>query len=174
MPQRSISLKAVHITMPALLLQKPSKTSKSREALKRKLQFWERGEVKSLLLEAETIQQWLASNNDSKNIGNISKKKFAKLMGKGNINGALKFLINNMTNGILLLDGSGPSGLDADGWRKMLTLKVFGSCTSNLCKAIAGSIKYNCTNEIKFQNNITSLKTFIDSRLAPIFKNPGL
>ena len=74
MPQRSISLKAVHITMPALLLQKPSKTSKSREALKRRLQFWERGEVKSLLLEAETIQQWLASNSDSKNIGNISKK----------------------------------------------------------------------------------------------------
>ena len=95
-------------------------------------------------------------------------------MGKGNINGALKFLINNMTNGILLLDGSGPSGLDADGWRKMLTLKVFGSCTSNLRKAIAGSIKYNCTNEIKFQNNITSLETFTGSRLAPIFKNPGL
>ena len=26
---------------------------------------------------------------------------------------------------------SGPSGLDADGWRKMLTSKVFGSCTSD-------------------------------------------
>ena len=31
-------------------------------------------------------------------------KKFAKLTGKGNINGALKLLTNNMTNGILPLD----------------------------------------------------------------------
>ena len=104
-PLRSISLKAIHIT-PALLIQKPSKTSKSRDhwyALERRLQLWERGEVKSLLLEVETIQQRLTSSNDPKNIADVSKK-FAKLMGKGNINGVLKLLINNMTNGFLPLD----------------------------------------------------------------------
>ena len=58
--------------------------------------------------------------------------------------------------------GSGPSGLDADGWRKMLILKVFGSSTANLRKAIADFIKYICINEIEFQNNTTSLETFID------------
>ena len=92
--------------MPALLLQKPSKTSRSREhldALQRRLQLWEIAEIKSLLLEAKTIQQRLASNNDRKNIADVLKK-FAKLMGKGNINGALKLLTNNMTNGILPLD----------------------------------------------------------------------
>ena len=73
------------------------------DALERRLQLWKRGEIKFLLLEAETIQQRLTSNNDPKNIVNISKK-FAKLMGKGNINGILKLLTNNMANGILPLD----------------------------------------------------------------------
>ena len=49
--------------------------------------------------------------------------------------------------------GSGPSGLGADGWRKMLTSKVFGSCTSDLRKAIDDFIKYICINKIDFQNN---------------------
>ena len=63
--------------MPALLLQKPSKKSKSREylvALERRLQLWERGEIKSLLLEVEIIQQRLTSNNDPKNIADVSIK----------------------------------------------------------------------------------------------------
>ena len=60
-------------------------------------------EIKSLLLQAETIQKRLTLNNDSKNIADVSKK-FTKLMGKGNINGALKLLANNLANGILPLD----------------------------------------------------------------------
>ena len=70
--------------MPALLLQKPSKMSKSRErldALERRLQVWERGEIKSLLLEAKDIQQRLRSNDNPKNIANVLKK-FPKLMEK--------------------------------------------------------------------------------------------
>ena len=43
-------------------------------------------------------------------------------------------------------DGSSPSGLDTDEWRKMLSLKVFGSCTSDLPKAIADFIKHICIN----------------------------
>ena len=43
-PLRSISLKAIN-TMPALLLQKPSKTSKRDhlDVLERRLQLWKRG-----------------------------------------------------------------------------------------------------------------------------------
>ena len=202
--------------------------SKSRDhlnALERRLQLRERGEIKSLLLEVETIQQRLTSNNDPKNNADVSKR-FAKLLGKENINGVMKLLINNMTNGILPLDekklnslkqkhpqsqpayeetlingepplihpiifddineevvrkatirtkgGSGPSGLDDDGWRKLLISKVFGSCTSDLCKAIADFIKHICINENEFQNDTTSLETFIASRLVPLDKNPGL
>ena len=46
-PLRSISLETIH-TMPALLSQNPSKTSKSGEhldALERRPQLWERGEI---------------------------------------------------------------------------------------------------------------------------------
>ena len=91
--------------MPALLLQKLGKTSISREqldTLERRLELWERSEIKYLLLEVQTIQQRLTSNNDPKNITDVSKK-FAKLMGKENTNGALKLLTIIMTNGILPL-----------------------------------------------------------------------
>ena len=54
--------------MPALLLQEPNKMSQSRDhldALKKEYSFGKgRGEIRSLLLEAETIQQRLTSNND--------------------------------------------------------------------------------------------------------------
>ena len=33
--------------------------------------------------------------------------------------------------------GSGPSGLDADGWRRMLTSNSFGTASSDICKSIA-------------------------------------
>ena len=56
----------------------------------------------------------------------------------------------------------------------MLTSKVFGSCTCDLRKAIVDFIKYICINEIEFQNNATSLGTFLASGLVPFDKNPGL
>ena len=46
--------------------------------------------------------------------------------------------------------------------------------TSDLRKAIADFINYICINEIEFQNNTTSLETFIASRLVPLDRNPGL
>ena len=72
------------------------------DALGKTLQLWERGEIKSLLLEAETIQQKLTSTSNLKNIADISKK-LAKLMGKRSINGALNLLSINTTNLILPL-----------------------------------------------------------------------
>ena len=65
----------------------------------------------------------------------------------------------------------GPSGSDADGWRRMLTSTVFGSCTSDLCKAIVDFIKHICINEIEFQKKTTSLETFIATRLVPLGKD---
>ena len=72
------------------------------DALGKTLQLWERGEIKSLLLEAETIQQKLTSTSNLKNIADISKK-LAKLMRKRSINGALNLLSINTTNRILPL-----------------------------------------------------------------------
>ena len=72
------------------------------DVLGKTLQLWEKGEIKSLLSEAETIQQKLTSTSNLKNIADISKK-LAKLMGKRSINGALNLLSINTTNLILPL-----------------------------------------------------------------------
>ena len=56
----------------------------------------------------------------------------------------------------------------------MLASKVFGSCTSDLRKAITYFIKRICISQIEFQENTNSLKTFITSRLVSLDKNPGL
>ena len=52
----------------------------------------------------------------------------------------------------------------------MLISKVFEGWTSDLHIAIADFIKHICISE----NGTTSLETFIDSRLVPLGKNPGL
>ena len=99
-------MKAIH-TMACVLIKKAKKNVKKERPFgrpRKKTTVGKRGEIKSLLLETETIQQRLTSNNDPKNVADVLKK-LAKLMGKGNINGALKLLLtNNVTNGIPPLD----------------------------------------------------------------------
>ena len=118
-------------------------------------------------------------------------------MSKGNINGAIKLLAQNMEKGILPLDdktlkllkqkhpdgtnsldhvllddiptklhsvrfdeidsehirlsalktrgGAGPSGLDGDGWRRILTSNSFGNEPSELCSSIAKLTRSLCS-----------------------------
>ena len=66
--------------------------------------------------------------------------------------------------------GSGPSAMDADGWRRVLCSNNFGDTNVDLRKAIANFIKKNYTEEI----STTSIETFIACRLIPLDKNPGL
>ena len=161
--------------MPALLLQKPSKKSKAKDhkdALERRLQLWDEGKISELIRECQTIQNHLSSNKNGKQSIKEISKKFIDRMSKGNINGAIKLLSDNMENGIIPLNeetlsklrekhpkskiadkdvlltdipievhpirfeeidaemirnaatktkgGSGPSGLDGEGWRRLL------------------------------------------------------
>ena len=55
-----------------------------------------------LLNEGELIQERLPTGERSKEIAKISVK-FKQLMHNGNVNGALKLLTNEMSNGILPL-----------------------------------------------------------------------
>ena len=222
-PIKECALYAVHV-MPALLLQKPSKTSKSKDhviALTRRLVKWKNGEFSQLLREAKALQNRLPKNERKSNI-NIISRKFREHMSKGNVNSAIKLLTNNMGNGILPLNedtinllkvkhpdgkkvredatlqgpiqtvedvifdviddkmvfeaakitrgGSGPSGMDADGWRRILTSKDYGDAGSDLRKAISSLIKVICIREINDQ----SLTPLMASRLVPLNKNPGL
>ena len=44
-------------------------------------------------------------------------------------------------------DGSGPSGLDADGWRKILVSKSYRTINADLRRAFANVIKKICTEK---------------------------
>ena len=101
---KSIALKVIHV-MPALLLQKQNKNSKAKEhvaALERRLELWENGYTIELLSEGESIQEMLLTGERPKDIAKISVK-FKELMQKCNVNGVLKLLTNEMSNGILPL-----------------------------------------------------------------------
>ena len=220
---KDISMKAVMI-MPALLLQKPSKTSKAKQhaiALQRRLALWKRGDINGLIREGETIQEQLRKSKKSTSIKEISKDFIAK-MSKGNVNGAMKLLTNNMENGILPLDsdtikllrqkhpearnadedillpdipekihpiryedltpeliressmrtkgGAGPSGLDGDGWKRIMTSNSFATEATDLCRAIAELAKQLCTTS----HNTISLEPLMACRLIPLDKFPGL
>ena len=145
------------------------------------------------------------------------------MMSKGNVNGALKLLTENMSNGILPLNdktltmlnqkhpeaneppqevllqgptrpvhpivyedmdeslilkvgmltkgGSGLSGLDADGLRKILTSRSFGTASFELRKTFALFVKRLC---LEFCKNAESLESFIACRLIPLDKRSGL
>ena len=86
--------------MPAFLLQKPSKSLKSKDhhaALERRLKLWKEGKIEELLYEGQTIQDKLKSSYSGMTITKISMK-IRILISKDNMNGALTLLTNNMSN----------------------------------------------------------------------------
>ena len=100
-PIKNIALKAMHV-MPALLLQKPSKNSISKDHLKsleRRFEIWKKGNLNKLYEEGKSIQDRLKSDESPNDIVKISKK-FKFQMQKGNVNGSLKISNNNMSSGI--------------------------------------------------------------------------
>ena len=87
-------------------MQKPSKKSKSKDhtkALERRLKLWDEGKIDDLFHEGRTIQDNLKTYEFTSDIGRLSKQ-FRDRMKKGDINGALRLLTNNMSNGILPLN----------------------------------------------------------------------
>ena len=72
---------------------------------------------------------------------------------------------------MLTKGGSGPSSLDADGWRKILISRSFGTVSSELRKTFALFVKSLCVEEIKIAE---SLESFIACRLIALDKRPGL
>ena len=94
--------------MRALLLQKRSKYSKSKDhlvSLERRLKLWEEGNISNLVREheEETIKERRKISEKGMNIEKISLK-FKNMMSKGNVNEALKLLMENMLNRILPLN----------------------------------------------------------------------
>ena len=70
-----VAMKALMV-MPALLLQKPSKSSKTKDhlnALHRRLKLWDDGKIAELIREGKTIQSQLKAKNHLKSIKNLTK-----------------------------------------------------------------------------------------------------
>ena len=63
---------------------------------------------------------------------------------------------------------AGPSGLDADGWLRILMLGNFGSSGEDLRMAIADVTKRLCRD-----NTVKHLEAFLACRLIPLDKQPG-
>ena len=66
--------------------------------------------------------------------------------------------------------GSGPSGMDADGWKKIIFSKKFKQSADDFCRALA-----NVAIKLSTKDDLTeTLEAFLACRLIPLDKNPGL
>ena len=63
---------------------------------------------------------------------------------------------------------AGPSGLDAEAWKRMLT--CFKQSSDHLCNALAAAAYCLCTEDLTGQD----LSAFTASRLIPLDKKPGV
>ena len=93
------ALKLIMIFGP-LLLQKPSKTSKSKDhciCLSKRLLLWQKGDLCSLLREGRAIQKRLTSSK-KRDVDPI--KIFTRLMLQGKVSAALKW-VNSNKHGLL-------------------------------------------------------------------------
>ena len=118
----SIALKAA-MTMCALLLQKPNRTSKSKDhvaCLERRMTLWRAGDLEDLLQEGQTIQRRLSTSKRTKREeADELKQMFAREMSKGNTKAALRTLskecrgtVLNLNDIVLSSDGTRATVLD--------------------------------------------------------------
>jgi len=99
---RPIAMKLL-MMMPALLLQKTSSKSKSKdhaEALKRRMELWNSGKLDDLFFEAVSIQKRLKNTPRPTSIDSIAKR-FSAHMLNGRVSAAVKLLSEQSDDGIL-------------------------------------------------------------------------
>ena len=100
-----IALKATTV-MQILLLQKPSRTSKTKDYvmhLQRHMDIWLDGDIQSLLDEGNCIQMRLCRSSPPLNNDNNSRI-FRDLMLQGKVQSALRYLCKQTSGGVLKLD----------------------------------------------------------------------
>ena len=101
----SVALKAAMV-LPILLLQKPSRASKTKHHithLERRLRWWLKGDLDELVREGRAIQQRLPKNGSNKVNLNLARS-FSNLMFMGKCKAAVNLLSREEKGGILHLD----------------------------------------------------------------------
>ena len=79
---------------------------------------------------------------------------------------------SSITKAALKTRGSaGPSGLDADGWRRILISKNFGKTGNDFRTAVAKMTRTLCTQIINNETN--TLEAYIACRLIPLENQPS-
>ncbi len=72
-------------------------------------------------------------------------------------------------------DAAGPSGLDADGWRRILVSKNFGTAGTELRSSLVEMARILCTKELKADSDHqSSIEAYVACRLIPLDKCPGV
>ena len=101
----AVALKAATV-LPILLLQKPSKRSKTKhhtKCLERRLASWSNGDLEELVREGRTLQQRLPRDGSARANTNLARS-FANLMFMGKCKAALDLISNVEKGGILHLN----------------------------------------------------------------------
>ena len=99
-----IALK-VFMVLPNLILQKPSKTSKAKDHLKKveeRMTSWKEGKIYELVQECRIIQHRMMTSK-RRNMEETARI-FAKLMFQGKVTAALKLLKSDSENGVHNID----------------------------------------------------------------------
>ena len=95
------------MTLPCLLLQKPSRNSKAKihsKALEDRLKLWNEGKIDMLVKEARTIQNRFRNSTNTKRTQYDSARSFTKLMCEGKTQAPLKMLSKDYENDVLKVD----------------------------------------------------------------------
>ena len=212
----------VFMILPALLLQKPSKNSKSKdhsERLEKRLKLWKTGNFEDLLREGQEIQKRLLASKQKHN--KDKAKVFSNLMLQGKVTAALKMLsqeeigVHEVNEQVIrdlkekhpdaqeipsetLYQGpinkvlptyfdeideemvlraitrtkgaGGPSHMDAELYRHILTSKKFKKENKELRNQIAKFAKLLATKCV----DPHTLESYVACRLIPLDKNPGV
>ena len=98
---QGLSLKVV-MTIPNLMLQKPSATSKAKDhskALEERLKKWGEGRIREIWKDCQVIQNKLAAR-PKKSTQDISRT-FSNLVFEGRVGAAIKYLDENAENAVL-------------------------------------------------------------------------
>ena len=101
----SIAMKAI-IVLQVLLLQKPSRKSKSSDHIKhlnRRLDLWQNGDIHSLTYEGHCLQEHLHKTPMTTGDKTIART-FCKLMMEGKVHNALNYLSRDTSGGVLKLE----------------------------------------------------------------------
>ncbi len=142
----------VVVILQVLVLQKPSRTSKTREHinyLKRRMDLWKAGSLNEILLEGRCIQDRLPKSGKPRDKTALARS-FQKLMSRGKVNKALRLLSSNSSGGVLGLDDVIPDSDSPPTTREILVEKHPPGKPASSSSVVQGSPM--SVNPILFEN----------------------